>query len=260
MNSVQVSQIGLALVGVAIAPFLIQGIFKVRSRLARAIQIVAGVVVLVTFLVVWGRFGKDPLQIAYCTIDRGAPSCIEVTAKEADAIAAPAPQSASADKATEAVGGAGPVGPVLLEHTNDAPVDDKPVGSPEAIRIQPSGTIGVWQTNGVRLPITMPGLAPNTTASLNIWNGSTSLLQVSQKLEGGGTLRVDVPRYFKHLETGETIDLALVDFGFTYRTDDPRFKDCPSKGGRMPVSRTFFRFLSPEKVFCTPFSDIRTTD
>lgn len=65
----------LTALGVAVAPFLIQGIRRSQSRTGRIIQALLGVGLLLFFLAIWGQFGRDPLQIAYCAINKRAPTC-----------------------------------------------------------------------------------------------------------------------------------------------------------------------------------------
>ncbi len=65
----------LAIVGVVVAPFLIQGVVRAKSRTGRAFQVVMGVALVGVFLIVWGNTGRDPLQWTYCFANRSAPSC-----------------------------------------------------------------------------------------------------------------------------------------------------------------------------------------
>jgi hypothetical protein len=55
------------IVGVLLAPFIVQGLIKSKSKAGRIVQGVAGVVIVVLFATVWGETGKDPVQLTYCS-------------------------------------------------------------------------------------------------------------------------------------------------------------------------------------------------
>ncbi|MFT4954895.1 MAG: hypothetical protein ACI8U3_001269 [Brevundimonas sp.] len=65
----------LTVLGVIAAPFLVQGIRRSRTRAGRWLKIALGVGLVAFFLVVWGQFGRDPLQIVYCWAVPSAPTC-----------------------------------------------------------------------------------------------------------------------------------------------------------------------------------------
>lgn len=67
----------LVLLGVAAAPFFVQGVIRSRTRTGRILKVVAGFAVITAFLFVWARFGLDPLQMAYCAVDQKARMCID---------------------------------------------------------------------------------------------------------------------------------------------------------------------------------------
>ncbi|MBI1329508.1 MAG: DUF2610 domain-containing protein [Alphaproteobacteria bacterium] len=67
----------IALASVIAAPLIVQGLVQARSTIGRVLQVAFGLALAVTFLVIWGHYGHDPMQIAYCWVDKTAPSCVE---------------------------------------------------------------------------------------------------------------------------------------------------------------------------------------
>lgn len=70
------------LVGVIVAPFIVQSIFKPRTRRARLIGIFGGIIAVLVFLSVWGVYERDPLQIVFCgassaVLERPLPACAD---------------------------------------------------------------------------------------------------------------------------------------------------------------------------------------
>ncbi|BBL74321.1 pilin [Methylomagnum ishizawai] len=79
-------EIFIGLLAVAAAPLAVQAVFQSKSRIGRLAQTIAGIALVVGFLVVWGDTGRDPLQWVYCWLNPGAYSC-----QDTDMAAAPPP-------------------------------------------------------------------------------------------------------------------------------------------------------------------------
>lgn len=76
-----------AIVGVILAPFVVQGIIKPKSKAGVVAQWVVGVVFVGGFLFVWAQYGRDPLQLAVCQAFPKANACPKAPLSKAENVA-----------------------------------------------------------------------------------------------------------------------------------------------------------------------------
>lgn len=75
-------QILVSLVSVALAVFVVKGLLPPQGKLQQVVQTLAGALLVLFFLTVWARTGRDPLQWAYCYFDSAAPSCLGMNLRQ----------------------------------------------------------------------------------------------------------------------------------------------------------------------------------
>jgi Zn-dependent protease with chaperone function len=84
------SDILVAMFSIFAAIFILKGIITPKTTRVFAIQLIVGGIVFMSFLVVWGKTGRDPLQWIYCYFDKNAKACSKIEWNESNKLEPPA--------------------------------------------------------------------------------------------------------------------------------------------------------------------------